>query len=188
MQRYLAALTILLLLSMVCVRLLLMRRSGIKAMRFGEIDKKDFLIPPFAIFYFYLIFAAAFHLPTIRARQFFQSEIIFWVGVLFCLAGFVLLLMSLISFGQSFRVGIDQDQPDKLITTGVLAFTRNPIYAGFGLVLLGEFLVFPKWIFLVYLFAGMWLFHRQVKREEEFLRMRYGEVYEEYCDRVRRYF
>ncbi|HYK35447.1 isoprenylcysteine carboxylmethyltransferase family protein [Alloacidobacterium sp.] len=187
MQRYLAVLTILLLLGMVCVRLLLMQRSGIKAMKFGEIDKKDFLIPPFALFYFYLIFAAAFHLPTVSRQQFFESRIASWIGVLLCLAGLMLLLLSLISFGQSFRVGIDPDQPDKLITTGVFAFIRNPIYVAFGLVLLGQFLVFPSWIFLVYLFAGIWLFHRQVAREEEFLRMRYGEIYEEYCDRVRRY-
>ena len=33
--------------------------NGIQAMKFGEIDKKDFLIPPFAFFYFYIVFGAA---------------------------------------------------------------------------------------------------------------------------------
>jgi len=61
MQRYLAALTIVLLLGMVLTRVMLMKRKGIRAMYFGSIDKKDFLIPPFALFYFYVIFAAAFH-------------------------------------------------------------------------------------------------------------------------------
>lgn len=187
MQRYLAAFAIPLLLGTVCARILLMKRSGTKAMKFGEIDKKDFLIPPFALFYFYLVFAAAFHLPTVTRQQFFQSATASWVGALLCLAGVAMLVLSVVSFGNSFRVGIDPDQPDKLITTGVFAFTRNPIYVAFGLVLLGEFLVFPNWIFLAYVFAGIWLFHRQIMREEEFLRMRHGEVYEEYCDRVRRY-
>ena len=50
MQRYFGALTIVLLLGMVLIRALLMRRKGIKAIHFGEIDKKDFLIPPFALF------------------------------------------------------------------------------------------------------------------------------------------
>jgi hypothetical protein len=35
-----------------------MRKAGMEATQFGEIDKKDFLIPPFAFFYFYLVFAA----------------------------------------------------------------------------------------------------------------------------------
>jgi hypothetical protein len=54
MQRLLASLTIVLLLGMVFTRVLLMRRSGIRAMHFGKIDKKDFLIPPFAFLYFYM--------------------------------------------------------------------------------------------------------------------------------------
>jgi len=31
-------------------------------------------------------------------------------------------LMELISFGQSFRVGIEKDNPGKLITTGIFCF------------------------------------------------------------------
>jgi len=58
MPRYFAALTIVLMLAMVALRVVLMRRPGIKAMKFGDIDKKDFLIPPFALFYFYTVFAA----------------------------------------------------------------------------------------------------------------------------------
>jgi hypothetical protein len=48
---------------MVWTRVFLMRRAGIGAMHFGRIDRTDFLIPPFALFYFYPVFAAAFDLP-----------------------------------------------------------------------------------------------------------------------------
>jgi protein-S-isoprenylcysteine O-methyltransferase Ste14 len=156
-------------------------------MHFGNIDKTDFLIPPFAFFYFYTVFAAAFDLPIASNHRLFQSEAISWAGVILCFAGLTLLLLSLVSFGKSFRVGIDIDHPDRLVTTGVFAFSRNPIYVAFGFVLLGQFLVFPNWIMLVYLAAGIWLFHRQVLREEEFLRTHYGREYAEYCGRVRRY-
>src|SRR5215467_14009375 len=60
MPKYLGALTIVLLLGMVLTRISVLRRQGIKAMKFGNIDKTDFLIPPFALFYFYVLFAAAF--------------------------------------------------------------------------------------------------------------------------------
>ena len=156
-------------------------------MHFGKIDKTDFLIPPFALFYFYTVFAAAFNLPLVSTQEFFHSEVISWVGVMLCLAGLILLLLSLVSFGKSFRIGIDVDHSGKLVTTGVFAFSRNPIYVAFAFVLLGQFLVFPNWILLVYLVAGIWLFHRQVLREEEFLRKHYGQEYAEYCHRVRRY-
>ena len=99
-----------------------------------------------------------------------------------------MLLFSLISFGNSFRVGIDTENPDKLITTGIFSFSRNPIYVAFGFVLFGQFLIFSNWILLIYLGAAVWLFHRQVLREEDFLKAHYGGEFSEYCDRVRRYF
>jgi protein-S-isoprenylcysteine O-methyltransferase Ste14 len=156
-------------------------------MHFGEIDKKDFLIPPLALFYFYTVFAAAFNPPGVSKQEFFYSGAVSWLGVLLCLAGLTLLLLSLVSFGKSFRVGIDPDRPDKLVTTGVFAFSRNPIYVAFAFVLLGEFLVFSNWVLLVYLVVAIGLFHRQVLREEEFLKKQYGRQYSEYCDRVHRY-
>jgi hypothetical protein len=85
MQRYLAALTIVLLLGMVMTRVLWMRKSGTSAMHFGKIDKTDFLIPPFALFYFYTVFASAFQLPLVSTQEFFCNrlgwDIVLWRGV-----------------------------------------------------------------------------------------------------------
>jgi protein-S-isoprenylcysteine O-methyltransferase Ste14 len=187
MQGYLAALTIVLLIVLVLTCVVIMGRLGIKAMNFGKIDKKDFIIPPFALLYFYLIFAAAFGLPTVSKQIFLHTGIVSWVGVFFCAIGLLLLLLSLVSFGKSFRVGIDVEQSDKLVTTGVFSISRNPIYVAFGLVLIGQFLVFTNWILLVYLGAAIMLFHRQVLREEEYLKKHYGKEYLEYCGKVRRY-
>jgi protein-S-isoprenylcysteine O-methyltransferase Ste14 len=187
MPKYLGALTIVLFLGMVLTRVFLLKRQGIKAMKFGSTDKTDFLIPPFALFYFYVLFAAAFDWPNVSARAFFHSEAVAWTGVLFCVAGLVILLWSLISFRRSFRIGIDTDHPDKLIVDGVFAFSRNPIYVAFAIILIGEFFILPNWITLIYIAAGTWLFHRQVLREEDYLRQHYGQAYVDYCNRVRRY-
>ncbi len=188
MTHVIAALTLVLVVSMVLVRVWIMKRRGMRAMHFGRTDQKDFLIPPFALFYFYTVFAAAFGWPEVSRRQVFSSEFVAWIGVVFCLGGVLLLAWSLVSFGRSFRVGIDTEQPDKLVTTGIFAVSRNPIYVAFGFVLMGEFLIFPNWILLLYLCGTSWLIHRQVLLEENYLGPHYGEEYVEYCRRVRRYF
>lgn len=172
---------------MVLTRVFMMKRKGVDAMHFGRIDKTDYLIPPFALFYFYLVFASAFGWPAPSTGEILDSEAVRWIGVLLCAAGLTLLAWSLVSFGRSFRVGIDTERPDQLITTGVFAVTRNPIYVGFALILLGEFLIQSSWLLLVYLLAGYWLFHRQVLLEEEFLSKHYGDDFERYRQRVRRY-
>ena len=76
MPRCLAALTIVLMIGMVVIRLRLLRRQGSAAMKFGETNKTDFLIPPFALFYFYVIFAAAFGLPSPSTKELFHSGIV----------------------------------------------------------------------------------------------------------------
>jgi protein-S-isoprenylcysteine O-methyltransferase Ste14 len=179
MPRFLGALTM--------TRIFVLRRQGIKAMKFGSIDKTDFLIPPFMFFYFYVVFANAFQWPNVTRHQFFQSEFMAWIGVLLCFAGLLLFLWSLISFGRSFRVGIDADHPGRLIEDGVFAFSRNPIYVALAIILIGEFLIFSNWITLICLGGAGWLLHRQVLREEGYLKQRYGRAYDEYCRHVRRY-
>lgn len=187
MQAWLGALTIGIMIGLVAVRVLLLKRRGVEALKFGETDRSDFLIPPFALFYFYLVFANAFHLPTPARQPLFHSEAAAWVGVGLCLAGLALLLWSLLSFGRSFRVGIDARKPNRLVTDGAFAFSRNPIYVAFFSILLGQFLVFPHWLLLLFLGGAAWLFHRQVLREEAFLRQHYGGEYDDYCRKVGRY-
>lgn len=186
MQKYIAAATVVLLIALVLSRVALMRKLGIDAFRFGKMDKKDFLIPPFALLLFYIVFAGAFGWPAPGA-ELFKSGIAGWAGAALCAAGLVLFLSALISFGRSFRVGIDEEHPGALVTSGVFAFSRNPIYTAFGCILLGIFLILPNWILLLYLTAGFWLFNRQVLLEEASLKKIYGKEYMEYCKKVRRY-
>jgi protein-S-isoprenylcysteine O-methyltransferase Ste14 len=187
MPNYLGALTIVLLLAMVLSRVFLLRRQGVKAMRFGETHKSDFLIPPLAFFYFYIIFAAAFGWPSVTHQEFFQSEAVAWTGVLLCAAALLLVLWSLVSFRRSFRIGIDIDRPDALITDGAFAVSRNPIYVAFITMAVGQFLIFPNVILLIYILGAAAIVHRQILREEEYLRGHYGDAYATYCSEVGRY-
>ncbi|WP_197722744.1 methyltransferase family protein [Ureibacillus thermosphaericus] len=174
MQGYFAILTLLSLIILVIIRAKMIGKKGIIVFRFGELDKKDFLIPPFALLYFYLIFAEVFGFPKLGSRLFYNG-IVSWVGVVLCTLGIMLFLWSLISFGKSFRIGIDEEKPGELITKGAFAISRNPIYTSFGMVLAGIFFIMPNWIKLLYDLAGGWLFNRQVKLEEASLRKIYGK-------------
>jgi protein-S-isoprenylcysteine O-methyltransferase Ste14 len=125
--------------------------------KFGAIDKSDLLIPPFPLFYFYVIFVSALHWPSVVHSTLFSSAAVA-LGVALCSAALGLMAATLVAFGSSFRIFIDTEHPDKLITAGVFAYSRNPIYVAFALVLAGEFLILPHWLLLLYLIAGVALF------------------------------
>ncbi len=191
MQGYFGFASLILLFCMVLVRTFVMNRMGIRAFVFGRTDKRDFIIPPIFLLFAYQLTAYTFGLPKLFGDNvnafLFDSDPLRWLGVVVCVLGLLGLFASLVSFGRSFRVGIDDKAPDRLVTGGVFAIGRNPIYVSFGFVLGGLFLIFPSSAFLLVLLGGLWLFHRQVLIEETFLKKHYGEEYIQYSKKVRRY-
>ncbi|MGC4129016.1 MAG: isoprenylcysteine carboxylmethyltransferase family protein [Bergeyella sp.] len=188
MQTYFGIFTIALFIGLVLFRVRNLRKQGIEAMEFGGKDKKDFFILPFALFYFYLIIANAFGLPTIKGQELFRSQSVSWIGVLVCSVAVGFFLWSMISFRKSFRVGLVENTEQGLITTGAFAISRNPVYVSFAMMLIGQFLIFPSWILLIYIIIGILRFHIQVLKEEKFLTEQYGEEFKQYCKKTGRYF
>ena len=163
-----------------------MKKLGLKAIQFGAQDKKDFIIPPFVLLYFYLIIANTFNLPRFGSTL-LDNAISAWVGTGLSVIAPFLFLWGMVSFGNSFRVGLDADKPGNLVTDGAFAISRNPLYVAFHMVLIGTFLIYPAWIFFVYMILAFWLIDRQVCIEENFLRKTFGNEYDDYCNNVRRY-
>jgi protein-S-isoprenylcysteine O-methyltransferase Ste14 len=105
MQGYLAIVTLILVIIMVLIRVQQMRIIGIKAMKFGDMDKKDFFILPFVLSFFYLILSSVLILPSL-GFELFSNEFISWIGVGLCLLGLILFLSSLISLGKVLELGL----------------------------------------------------------------------------------
>ena len=110
------------------------------------------------------------------------------LGVSCVSAGLVIFTFSLITFRDSWRVGIDEKSPGKLVTNGIFSFSRNPIYVFLDLFLFGTWLIYPNFLFLIAFILTSSVFHYQILKEEEFLFSRYGREYQDYTRNVRRYF
>ena len=175
--------------AMVGIRAQMMRRKGIRAIVFGKTDKSDFLLVAVVLLLVYPIVARLFGLPMwpLLVAPFWEHPAPGWVGIVFCIVALTGIAFSLKSLGESFRVGIDTENPDKLVTTGMFAFSRNPIYLCFITLFLGLFLVHRNILISAAVVIFVLAIHRQVLREEAFLREHYGSEYEDYCAKVRRY-
>ena len=174
---------------MVLVRAVMLRRRGIRAIVFGRTDKSDFLLAPILLAIAYAALANTFNLPmwSLLSRPLWESASPGWVGIALCGAAVAGFALTLASFGDSFRVGIDEEKPDKLITSGMFAVSRNPIYVCFLAFFAGLLLIHRNTIIAVAVILFSLMIHRQVIREEAFLTTHYGLEYEAYRKRVRRY-
>ena len=77
--------------------------------------------------------------------------------------------------------------PERLVTSGIYRFNRNPMYSGHLIYLTGVALVLGSWIAAAVLAFHLFWFDRRVKEDEERLGALFGEPYREYCRRVKRW-
>jgi protein-S-isoprenylcysteine O-methyltransferase Ste14 len=108
-------------------------------------------------------------------------------GSLLLIFALIWVLIAQIHMRKSWRIGIDEDVKTELVQTGLFKLSRNPIFLGMRVMLLGIFLVIPNAITLVILITGEMLIQIQVRLEEEFLTRTHGTVYIAYQKKVRRW-
>lgn len=78
--------------------------------------------------------------------------------------------------------------PKRLVVGGLYRFSRNPMYASVGLILLGWAITFASRGLLAYALAVMAAFHvRVVLGEEPWLARSFGDDWVRYARRVRRW-
>lgn len=87
---------------------------------------------------------------------------------------------------NSWRIGIDTETKTELVTAGLFRLSRNPIFFGMILSLLGLFLTTPNALTGLFLILGYILIQIQIRLEEEFLTKEHGQNYLTYRQKVRR--
>jgi protein-S-isoprenylcysteine O-methyltransferase Ste14 len=99
------------------------------------------------------------------------------------------LIWTIIAQGHmknSWRIGIDTETKTELITTGLFGHSRNPIFFGMIISLVGLFLITPNALTVIFLILGYVLIQIQIRLEEEFLTNQHGQNYLTYKQNVRR--
>ena len=82
------------------------------------------------------------------------------------------------------------DPPRRLVISGPYRWVRNPMYVGFGVVLIGEAIVFPhaaRMILIMMLILWGFVTAFVIAYEEPTLRRLFGADYESYCRSVNRW-
>ena len=104
------------------------------------------------------------------------------------LIGMIGLMISLIFFFSGFNIfksykenPVPTSTSNRLIKTGIFAYTRNPIYVSFVLFHFSMFLVFENVMyFLTSIGLAFWIHNYVIKPEEDYLLEIFSEEYERY--------
>jgi protein-S-isoprenylcysteine O-methyltransferase Ste14 len=109
-------------------------------------------------------------------------------GMAIFLAGLIATVYAQVAMGESWRVGVDEQERTALVTSGPFAVVRNPIYAAFLPAIFGLTLLVPNVVALAGLAALVVALEIQVRLvEEPYLLRVHGDSYRQYAARVGRF-
>jgi protein-S-isoprenylcysteine O-methyltransferase Ste14 len=113
---------------------------------------------------------------------------LFWAGAAVAIAG---LLLSNVAAIRLRRAGTPLESdltPTVLLTDGLFAWSRNPVYLGMLMLLAGQAMMLGTvGALLTWPAFWLWLQWRFIGAEERVLLATFGEAYAQYRSRVRRW-
>ncbi len=108
------------------------------------------------------------------------------VSIFLLIVGFVIMEWPFIAFLRARGTPVPFNPPQKLVTTGLYGYIRNPMLLGLFLLLLGLGILFGS-LSLIFIFTPLFIILNvlYVKAvEEKELEMKFGQKYREYKKRV----
>jgi protein-S-isoprenylcysteine O-methyltransferase Ste14 len=111
-----------------------------------------------------------------------------WVGAAVFALGFALAAWAVASMRRA-GTRFETHQPTaRIVTAGPYRFTRNPIYVGMFLALIGLAVGFDSlWLLVALAMFYLVIRYGVVAREEAYLERKFGDAYLDYKSRVRRW-
>jgi len=126
-------------------------------------------------------------LPAWFRTQLIRSALCRIAGVCLIILAFLICLLALRALGSSWRLGIDENRPGELVTSGIYRFSRNPIFVFFDLYFVSTFLLNGTVLFLLLALFTIANLHYQILQEERFLSQAHGRAYVQYRLQTCRY-
>ena len=125
----------------------------------------DFILPKYPIIYFFKM-----------------------IGILGLITSLFFLFSGFSIFNSYDEHPSPNTSSERLIKTGIFAYKRNPIYISFILFHLSMFLIFENVMyFLSSIGLFIWIHHFVIKKEEEYLTIKFENEYVRYCNSVKRW-
>ena len=104
------------------------------------------------------------------------------VGFVVALAGFAGVMAAQTGMGTSWRIGVKESVRTELVTEGVFALVRNPVFTAMVTTQAGLTLMVPTWLSLAALVCLTVAVELQVRLiEEPYLLRTHGSAYQDYA-------
>ncbi len=147
---------------------------------------KIFLYASFSTFFFTLNYLSGRYFPLPESGF---DPVLVLVGLVSFIGGLILAIWAKVTMGKVWGMPAEHhlDRQNKIIKTGPFKHTRNPIYLGLLMVLIGYGLALQSYFTFLSLIA-IYYFWKSTQKEEIILEKHFKEEYKKYKKEVPRFF
>lgn len=150
-------------------------------------SRLELLLPPLPLTFVIAFLIWALNLVLPLGIQFSGQTLL---ATFLLILGWLFILPAAISFFKA-KTTVDPRVPNKsnkLVITGLYNISRNPMYVGMVLCLFALSMAQGNILsFVISMGFALYLNRFQIQPEERFLKQKFGEQYESYCQKVRRW-
>lgn len=160
------------------------RQTGINPIAFGKADNAHNYIGSVMKVLAGLLFVVVITYAISDNLYKYLVPIPYLGSKLFLIAGLVLIHLSLLwifiaqyQMSNNWRIGIDANNKTELVTRGSFSYSRNPIFLGMIISVVGIFLILPNTLTFFLVSATYIIIQIQIRLEETFLEKQHGDRY-----------
>lgn len=111
-----------------------------------------------------------------------------FVGQIMVVAAIALMIWAIVGFSRHRTTAVPHQTPERLITSGAFAVSRNPIYLGDVMVLVGAVLWSGIWAGAMLIPVFVWILRRRFIAPEELrLKENFPDEFAHYAAKTRRW-
>ncbi|MBC7888899.1 MAG: isoprenylcysteine carboxylmethyltransferase family protein [Ferruginibacter sp.] len=169
------------------------KQTGINPIRFGKDDTLHnyigFVMKQLVAFLFVpvILFSSGSKLYAyLLPAWYLQNQTFLVTGLIVIHIALFWIIIAQYQMSNSWRIGIDEVNKTDLVTKGVFRISRNPIFLGMILTVLGLFFILPNALNFFLSLTTYFIIQVQIRLEETFLEQQHGEVYKNYKSKTRR--
>ena len=169
------------------------KQTGINPTTFGKTDNAHDYIGFVMKVLIALLFIAVFIYSFNDKAYQYLVPISYLMKDVFMIVGSILIHLSLLwisvaqyQMSNSWRIGIDENNKNELITKGLFSYSRNPIFLGMIISVAGIFFILPNALTFFLILSTYIVIQIQIRLEEEFLEKQHGQEYLSYKQTTKR--
>ena len=118
--------------------------------------------------------------------SYLQTQILTITGLALIHIALVWISIAQFQMSNSWRIGIDEKNKTKLVTDGVFSISRNLIFLGMIISVLGLFFIVPNALTFFLTITTYIIIQIQIRLEEEFLQKQHAQDYVNYKLKTKR--